>query len=213
MFHFKIVIPSYNSSRWLRKTLNSIARQNYSYYDVCVIDDASTDPMQKEIIKEYEERYGWKAIYRTTNHGALANIVDGITLLSPGDNDVIITLDGDDWLFSRDVLKKLNRYYTDEEIYLTYGQFITYPRWEIGFCRPLSSTDKSIRQTEWVLSHLRTFRYALWKHINIDDLKDSKGIFIKQLGTWLSCFLWWRWPEIASNVFMIFFTFTIWTIL
>lgn len=179
MFHFKIVIPSYNTVRWLRKTLDSVAAQTYKNYEVCVIDDASTQPEQKEIIKEYEKKYGWKAIYRQINHGAVANFVDGIALLAPADNDVIILLDGDDWLYNKNVLKKLNKIYSQEEVSLTYGQFITYPRWEIGFCRPPFAKEMGNRHGYWIFSHLRTFKYFLWKSLNMKDLKDESGNYYK----------------------------------
>lgn len=179
MFHFKIVIPSYNTVRWLRKTLDSIAIQNYKDYEVCVIDDASTQEEQKEIIQEYEKKYGWKTIYREKNHGAVANFVDGIALLNPSDDDIIIMLDGDDWLYDKNVLRKLDKIYSDEEVSLTYGQFITYPRWEIGFCRPPKKEETQTRQGEWIFSHLRTFKHLLWKSLNLNDLKDSSGNYYK----------------------------------
>lgn len=179
MFHFKIVIPSYNTVRWLRKTLDSIACQNYKNYDVCIIDDASTQEEQREIIREYEKKYGWKAIYRKTNHGAVANFVDGIALLEPADNDVIIMLDGDDWLYDKNVLKKLDKIYSEGNVSLTYGQFITYPRWEIGFCRPPKKNEFGNREGEWIFSHLRTFQHFLWKGLDKNDLKDASGNYYR----------------------------------
>ncbi len=179
MTHFKIVIPSYNSVRWLRKTLDSVAAQTYKNYEVCVIEDASTQAGQKEIIAEYEKKYGWKTIYRKVNHGAVANIVDGIALLNPSGDDVIVLIDGDDWLYDKHVLSKLDQIYWNEPVSLTYGQFITYPRWEIGFCRPLKHEESSGRNMDWVFSHLRTFRYYLWKRLNISDLKDCTGHYYK----------------------------------
>jgi glycosyltransferase involved in cell wall biosynthesis len=179
VFHFKIVIPSYNTVKWLRKTLDSVAEQSYKDFDVCVIDDASTQPEQKEIIREYVEKYGWKAIYRQKNHGAVANFIDGIALLNPSDRDVIIMLDGDDWLYDKNVLKKLDEIYSNEEVSLTYGQFITYPRWEIGFCRPPKEGELSDRDSPWIYSALRTFQYFLWKELDPKDLKDSNGDYYK----------------------------------
>ena len=43
---FKIIVPSYNSEKWIDKTLSSIASQNYKNYDVTIIDDCSTDSNQ-----------------------------------------------------------------------------------------------------------------------------------------------------------------------
>lgn len=179
MFRFKIIIPSYNTVEWLRRTLDSVAQQKYRNYDVCMIDDASTDKRQREIIREYEAKYGWQAIYREKNHGAVANFIAGIERLAPDDDDVIILLDGDDWLYNSQVFSKLNEIYSKENVYLTYGQFITYPRWEIGFCRPPTREELETREGEWIYSHLRTFRYALWKKLDLNDLKDENGNYYK----------------------------------
>src|SRR5437868_3258725 len=99
--HLKVIIPSYNSVKWLRKTLNSVLMQTYQNYEVCVIDDASTEQGQKEIIQEFSAQWRWKSIFRQQNRGALANIVEGITFLNPKDEDVILLLDGDDWLYNK----------------------------------------------------------------------------------------------------------------
>lgn len=182
MFHFKIVIPSYNSVKWLRKTLDSVATQSYKDFDVCVIDDASTEEQQKEIIQEYANKFGWKTIYRKNNHGVVPNIIDGISLLAPSDDDVIVILDGDDWFYNKHVLSKLNEIYSKEQVSLTYGQFITYPRWKIGFCRPPTHEEAAGREGPWIYSAPRTFRYFLWKSLNINDLKDSNGNYYKTAG-------------------------------
>jgi glycosyltransferase involved in cell wall biosynthesis len=178
----KVIIPSYNSVQWIRKTLNSVSNQSYRHYDVCVIDDASQEKGQREIIEEYSQKYGWKAILREKNHGAVANIVEGIKSLHPTDEDVILLLDGDDWLYNHKVFEKIAQAYQDQSVYMTYGQFVTYPRWQIGLCRPFSDEllrEKNFREVPWVFSHLRTFKYKLWKHIRDEDLRDSSGQYYK----------------------------------
>jgi glycosyltransferase involved in cell wall biosynthesis len=177
-FRFKIVVPAYNCTKWLRNCLDSIERQSLNAFDVCVIDDASTDVQQQPLIEDYCRRNNWAFHFNETNQGALFNIINGITLLRPEDQDVIITLDGDDWLYNRHVLKKLYKIYSEEDVYLTYGQFITYPRCNIGSCRPVSNEiirNRSFRKIKWVFSHPKTFKYFLWRHIKDEDLLDKDG--------------------------------------
>lgn len=182
MTHFKIVVPTYNCVEWLPRCLDSIARQTYTDYRVCVIDDASTDSQQRPLIEDYCRRYGWLGHYNTVNQGALYNIVHAIHALQPQDHDVIITLDGDDWLYNSRVLSKLACYYRSGDVYLTYGQFITYPRWNIGSCRPIADSiieHQQQRCIPWCFGHLRTFKYYLWRHIQDADLRDSSGHYYK----------------------------------
>jgi glycosyltransferase involved in cell wall biosynthesis len=180
--HIKVIIPAYNSVKWIRKTLQSVSSQTYRNFNVCIIDDASTEEGQREIIQEYSQKYGWKSIFREKNQGALANIVDGIKYLEPADEDVILLLDGDDWLYNKSVFAKIANAYANEPVHMTYGQFITYPRWQAGLCRPLTEEllmKKNFREIPFAFSHLRTFKHKVWKRIDEKDLKDCEGNYFK----------------------------------
>ena len=79
----KIIVPSYNSEKWIDKTLYSIVFQNYKNYDVTIIDDNSIDSNQRNIIKLYCEKYNseqnkWKYIFNENRMYSLYNIVNGI---------------------------------------------------------------------------------------------------------------------------------------
>jgi glycosyltransferase involved in cell wall biosynthesis len=179
---FKIIIPSYNCEKWIGKCLASVEKQTFRNFDVCVIDDASPCANQRDVIKRYCERNGWKHVFNEINKGALSNIVAGIRLADPKDDDVIINLDGDDWLYGRDVLEKLRRIYDEEDVYLTYGQLLSFPAGTIGCSRPLTAEQiekKLHRKITWAFSHLRTFKYFLWKHVKDEDLRDENGEYFR----------------------------------
>lgn len=53
---FSIVIPAYNCAPFIGKTIDSILQQNFSEYEIIVIDDGSTDNT-KEIIQTYTGKY------------------------------------------------------------------------------------------------------------------------------------------------------------
>ena len=176
----KIVVPAYNSVDWIRKTLRSIAFQSHRDFDVCVLDDASTQTGQQEIIREFSETEGWQAVFREKNRGALANIVDGVKRLEPNDDDVIVLIDGDDWLFHDRVFGRLSQVYAAEPVTLTYGQYLSYPRCKVGSSRPIDPEvveSKGFRKMRWRFSHLRTFKYLLWRQIRDEDLRDEDGSY------------------------------------
>lgn len=180
--NLKIVIPAYNSFNWIKRTLNSVAMQTHHNYEVCVIDDASTQQEQKAYIQSFCATHGWRSILRSSNQGALANIVDGIDSLSPSDEDAILLLDGDDWLYNKHVFATIAREYASPAVLLTYGQFVTYPRWQLGFCQPMKElllAKKNFREHSFIFSHLRTFRYKIWKAIEPNQLQDSSGKYYK----------------------------------
>ena len=54
---FSLIVPVYNTDqRWLRRCLDSVVGQLYSEWELCIADDASTDPAVKEVLNEYKAR-------------------------------------------------------------------------------------------------------------------------------------------------------------
>jgi glycosyltransferase involved in cell wall biosynthesis len=177
MTAFKIVVPTYNSFPWIERTLHSIESQDYPHYQVVLVDDAATDPHHKKTLASYAERNGWALLTQEENRGALAGIVDGIAAHSCNEQDVIVLVDGDDWLANEWVLQKLDAIYSSTDALYTYGQYLNYRAGTIGHCEPLPKKVVRrgfFRQAAWLCSHLRTFKHLLWRHIRDEDLRDTR---------------------------------------
>lgn len=181
---FKVIVPSFNSVEYIAKTLHSIEEQSYTNYDVCVIDDASTLKQQKEIIKDFCVRNGWKAIYHEKNYGALRSIIDGIQSLECKDDDVIVIVDGDDWLAHENALKHIHQVYAEKDIFLTWGQCEKYPAGNtpMKYAQPIPDMiieQKIYRDIPFIFWHPLTFKYVLWRHIEDEDLRDINGEYFR----------------------------------
>ena len=121
----------------------------------------------------------------------MANIVKGIELIG---QNIIVTVDGDDYLADNKVFSHLNEVYTDD-VWMTYGSFLPvslkYKRTcqpfdhirtpcEAGYLVDVSVTPETYRKSGlWVTSHLRTFRKSLWDMIDDVDLRDADGEYYK----------------------------------
>lgn len=178
--HFKVVIPVYNSEKWIPMSMDSVRYQKYSNYECIVCDDMSTDKTWETI---NSHTWGDKFVLHknTEKKFALKNIYDGIEKLKPKPEDVIVVLDGDDWFPTEHVLAKLNEYYTSENCDVTYGSFVRYPDGIIGpeaseYSRETVKSN-SFRTDQWRASHLKTFKYSLWDKVNVEDLQDKDGKF------------------------------------
>ena len=64
-----VLLPVYNSRpAWLRACLDSVLAQLYPHWELCIADDASTDPQVRAILEEYAARDPrLKVIYRPQN--------------------------------------------------------------------------------------------------------------------------------------------------
>lgn len=171
---FKVVVPVYNAQKYIEGCLMSILQQSYKNYEMIVIDDASTD-LTGKIIDKIQQDYGFRVIHRDQNVGALFNIISGINHLCKDDQDIILTIDGDDSLYHPKVFEYLNEVYQNQNIWLTYGQYLDLASKSIGCNAPIQDTRTYRKSGQWLTSHLRTFKWHLWKRIQESDLRDSTG--------------------------------------
>ena len=173
----------YNVEKWIKICIRSVRAQSYKNFQCIILDDLSADKSVEIIRKEIAGDDRFKLIVNDTKAYALKNIYDGIEFSKPNKEDVIVTLDGDDWLASRDVLKILNDKYTKSNCWLTYGSYAEYPGNRRGkFSKQLPMAvinNSSYRETEWCTSHMRTFKYHLWSKIEKEDLLGEEGRFFR----------------------------------
>jgi len=122
--NFVIIIPSYNNEKWAKRNLECIKNQTYPNYRVIYINDYSTDNT-KQIVESFIEKNNlhqkFKLINNTQRRFKLENIYNAIS--SCNDNEVIIIVDGDDFLTNKNSLNIINQTYNNPNIWTTYGNF------------------------------------------------------------------------------------------
>jgi glycosyltransferase involved in cell wall biosynthesis len=180
----KIVVPFYNVEKWIETCIQSIKKQTFTNFKCILVDDISSDNSYEIAKNVIADDTRFVLVRNEEKKLALRNIYDGIQILNPDDEDIIVTIDGDDWLSRNDSLEILNKYYVEgQDTLVTYGTYIEFPSGN----RP-SNVSKypeevvktnSFRKDIWRASHLRTFKYKIWKSINLEDLQDSSGNFYK----------------------------------
>lgn len=170
-----VVIPVYNAEKYISRCLESVFNQNYLNYDLIVIDDSSTDRTW-DIVCDYSKNHQFCKKRNETRQGsALANIVYGINTLSKNKEDVIVTIDGDDSLVGNSVFELLCKKYSENKIWMTYGQFIPESKTYGKYCSQINNTEIYRTAGNWQISHLRTFKKKLWDQIKDEDLRDEEG--------------------------------------
>lgn len=97
-----VIIPIYNSSRYLKRCLNSLVTQIAVNAEFICVDDGSTDDSYK-ICQEYADKDDRFKILKITHRGTSAARNGGLDTAS---GKYVCFLDSDD-RFKRDALKKL----------------------------------------------------------------------------------------------------------
>jgi glycosyltransferase involved in cell wall biosynthesis len=179
---FIILVPFRNIEEFIIDCINSILVQQYSHYEVYLLDDDSDDDSYEQIKEFVEGSSNFHYFRNNFRIGALANLHQGLTTINIDENDIIVILDGDDQLFGEFTLELVNHTYNDKITTLTYGQFID----SYGVTSNLSAYTedefKILRKSPWKATHLKTFKYSLFKILLEKDpscniLKDNDGQF------------------------------------
>lgn len=97
-----MIMPVYNSEKYLRNTLDTILNQSFEEFELIAIDDGSTDK-SLNILKEYEKKYNKIKVVHQINSGVSEARNRGIQL-SKG--EYIGFIDADD-LLEKDFIKAL----------------------------------------------------------------------------------------------------------
>ncbi len=178
---FTIVIPSYNNEKYAERNIRSALDQEYGNYEIFFIDDCSMDrtlTVVEETSKNHPHRDKLHIIRNEKNLGALANFYNTIHQLD--NQKIVVVLDGDDHLAHNKVLEKLNSYYENPDVWITYGSYLEYPSYREGtFSRPIDVKilkEGSIKRKAWLTSHLRTFYAGLFNRVPLSDFLH-KGKF------------------------------------
>lgn len=180
---FRIITPYFNAQDYLRIYLYSLEIQVNNNFKSYLIDDRSTDDSTETVKQITNSDSRFLLTVNSDKRYALENIVRTIdTIDDIDDEDIIILLDGDDWLSCDKVLSHLEFIYKQNDCLMTYGSYAFFPFKRKGI-EPSPYSKKVIennlyRKDAWRASHLRTFKYKLWKKLNYEDL-NLNGEYLK----------------------------------
>jgi len=178
--NIKVITPFYNPGEFLETCVNTLMSQKYENFKVLFVDDCSTDGSFDKLPHDNEKAIVIKNEIRKT---ALENIHNAIINHCEPD-DIVILIDGDDWLPNKNVLSYVNDFYNQNDCWIMYGQ-ANWTDGRRGFASAYSAEEfKNIRKSPFRVSHLRTFRAGLYQKIKEQDsefscMKDSSGEFYK----------------------------------
>lgn len=172
--NFTVVVVGYNNGAYAQKTLDSLFRQNYSQFRLVYIDDASNDgsfELARDLIYDSDFMLETTVVRNEERLGVLANLVRAVE--GCPDEEIVVVLEGEDWLAHEWVLQRLNAYYADPDLWLTYGQSREFPTFALGSALPVPEAawkEKGFRGQPFAPGHLRTFYAGLFKKIKESDL-------------------------------------------
>jgi glycosyltransferase involved in cell wall biosynthesis len=176
-----IVTTLYNCENYIEQCLASIMGQTHKNFKCYITDDLSTDNSVKLVKKmiEGDDRFiliqNTEKLYQPGNYDQVIR-----NNLDISDNEIIVEIDGDDWLPTSKVLEKIHQIYLDDNVWITNGSF-RYSNGTNGFSSK-QNLDIDLRKSRMTCSHMRTWRAFLWRKIKQEDLKDENDEYWKVTG-------------------------------
>jgi glycosyltransferase involved in cell wall biosynthesis len=104
-----VIVPTYNTpERWLRRCIDSVREQVYPNWELCIADDASTDPVVVRVLAEYAELDGRIRFQRRQQNGHISAASN--TALQMACGEFVALLDHDDELHPLALLKSVQAF-------------------------------------------------------------------------------------------------------
>ncbi|MEM8987273.1 MAG: glycosyltransferase [Pseudomonadota bacterium] len=92
-----VIMPTYNTPpQYLRQAIDSVKRQLYSDWELCISDDCSTDPQTRELLQLYENSDPRIKIHWRTQNGGISQTNNSAIAIAKG--EYCAFLDHDDEL-------------------------------------------------------------------------------------------------------------------
>lgn len=100
-----VIIPVYNTAKYLRKCVDSALKQTYNQIEVVLVDDGSTD-FSGEICDDYANRDSRVVVIHQKNRGLVGARKVG---LERSQGEYVIPLDSDDWIDQKYIEKLMGK--------------------------------------------------------------------------------------------------------
>ena len=142
-----LIIPVYNSEKYLKKALDSVAQQTFKDFEVIAVNDGSTDS-SLEILKNYEKAFENFTIISQSNKGV--GIAKNVGIKAATGN-YIAFLDSDDFI-SCDYLEVLYKLSEENDADISCCNFNFYSDHNVNFPMPFScktgiySSEKALKK-------------------------------------------------------------------
>ena len=116
-----IILPNYNSSKFVIKTIRSILKQTYKNWKLIIVDDFS-DTKTKNILKKILKKKNIKVFFLNKNHGAgfCRNLA-----LKKSNSPYVAFIDSDD-IWQKDKLKKQISFMKKNNFSFSYTDYKTF---------------------------------------------------------------------------------------
>ncbi|HEV2687750.1 MAG TPA: glycosyltransferase family A protein [Bryobacteraceae bacterium] len=182
MTRFKIIINCGPCQDFIGKCLASIKEQSLPHWEAYVtVDPCGDQTYARALLAAGDPRIHVRR--NQTRRHSMYNIVHAIRRSEAEPEDVIATLDGDDWFADRDALRLIANAYEKTGCWITYGSWLSNVVGPSGRrdglwpAYPDGTVD--FRRNRFLGTAVRTWKKWLWDHLDDADLRSDTGEYVR----------------------------------
>lgn len=177
---FQVIIRGRNCEKWIGACLKALIAQTYTDWRATIILDAPTDGSEEIAFKFVKKKTDKIAFCcHTVHRGVAYNMYYGPRIAQKywgfDDNSVIVIYDADDMLAPKALKRRAKKYIKIPHLQLTYGSFWRLDKKRSTKTSRMYDLSRNVRKQRWHGTHLKTFRYGLFKQIPEEYFKDDNG--------------------------------------
>ena len=183
MTKFKIIINCGPCQEFIGKCLASLKAQSLAVWEAYVTVDPCGDDTYARALCASADDPRILITQNETRRYSMQNLVESIRRSNAEPEDVIATLDGDDWFASNEALRTIANAYEKFDSWITYGSWLSNVAGPSGRpngmwpAYPEGTTD--FRRNRFLGTAVRTWKRWLWDHISDSDLRSESGEYVR----------------------------------
>ncbi|HUP60934.1 MAG TPA: glycosyltransferase family A protein [Thermoanaerobaculia bacterium] len=171
---FRVIVNCGRCEEFIGECLASLQRQTRTDWQAQVTIDRDGDGTFERAVavRGSDER-----IVITRNPSRLfpmRNLLAALERSAAAPEDVIVILDGDDWLIDERALERIGHAY-DDGGWVTYGSWISNHAERPGCLPPYPDDTRDFREAPWLATAVRTWKKWLFDRIDPNDFRDERG--------------------------------------
>jgi glycosyltransferase involved in cell wall biosynthesis len=178
---FKIIINCGRCEKFIEKCLESVLQQStLSNWEAYVTVDPCGDRTFAKAIQAAGSDPRIRIKQNTTRRYSLQNTISAIERSGARPEDVLISLDGDDWFANPYALGVIAETYQRHDCWLTYGSWVSPNGGPSGEgLWPAYPAGTNFRHHRWLGTAVRTWKKWLWDCVKDADLRDDSGEYFR----------------------------------
>ncbi len=180
---FKIIINCGPCQGFIGKCLASVKAQSFTNWEACVTVGPWGDDTYVRAPRGAAGDPRISVKQNQTRRYSMCNLIHAIRRSNAEPEDVIVTLDGDDWFADNDALRIIAAAYEEFDCWITYGSWLSNvagPSGRPNGCWPAYPEGTAdFRRHRFLGTAVRTWKRWLWDHLQDSDLRNDSGNYVR----------------------------------